>query len=185
MLRTDTLAMTYISKCDDAITRLTSRPSQNSDSVIWPPMTNSRCKPARSVLLNKTFFRSRNSLVGSFGVPDLRDSLTTDCALEVDGLEIGKASRGVAALATGKGVAGVPGGFGPGVGAALRLRLIMFVSSTLNFSRSTIATACGDVKVKLWPASSPTNPIFSRTCAEPSLLQNSAFEKESQPTART
>jgi hypothetical protein len=56
----------------------------------------------------------------------------------------------------------------------LLFRLIMLVSSFLNFSRSTTATCGGDVNVKLWPLSSLTRPIFSLTCAAPSLLQKSA-----------
>ena len=57
--------------------------------------------------------------------------------------------------------------------SVLLFRLIMLVSSFLNLSRSATAV-CGDVKVKLCPLSSPTRPIFSLTCAAPSLLQKRA-----------
>ena len=70
-------------------------------------------------------------------------------------------------------------GAGEGLTAAsdeARLLLIMVVNSFLKVSRSTLATACGDVKVKLWPASSATRPNFILTCAAPSLLQNKAVE---------
>ena len=62
---------------------------------------------------------------------------------------------------------------GPDGGGA-RLRAMLPVSSASNLSRSASATACGDVKVKLWPPSLLTNPIFSRTCSAPTLLRERA-----------
>ncbi len=77
---------------------------------------------------------------------------------------------------------GVPVGLAFGVGAAVvgpggggaRLRAMMLVSSASNLSRSASATACGDVNVKLWPASLLTSPTFSRTCSAPTLLRERA-----------
>lgn len=157
----------------------TSRPSQNSASLIWPLITSSRCKAASSGSLTRTFLRRRKSLTGSIpvktGVAALR-SLATEAARWV-------AIR--AGSAFGSDAVGVDtdmGAAGRGVGKAsfgansdaLRFRLMIIVISFLNFSRSVIEVGCGEVKVKLCPASSPTRPIFSLTCGAPSLLQNRA-----------
>lgn len=164
---------------------ITSRPSQNSASVICPDITNSRCKAPNSGLLISTFFRSRKSLVGSLpvktGVGRL-ESPETEGARESDSRKGGAVGFVVA-------TAGVPeeterlldkeseGWIGFGRPSWLLFRLIMFVSSFLNFSRSASAICGGDVKVKLCPLSSPRRPSFSLTCAAPSLLQNSAVRQ--------
>lgn len=157
---------------------ITSRPSQNSFSVMCPPITSSLCNAASSGLLRRTFFRRRKSAVGSLvGVLEVRASLATEAAR--DGL--GKASDTREAGTVGvAGVDGVPGAcVGAGVGRPERLAAMMAVSSFLNFSRSFSATACGEMNVKLCPASFPTKPTFSLTCAAPSLLQKRAFKCES------
>lgn len=142
---------------------ITSRPSQNSFSVICPPITSSRCKAASSGVLRRTFFRSLKSLVGSLnGVPDARESLPIEGAREVEGFVAGMGDLGAEAFAD-IGATEILGGLAAGVVAPLRLRLMMLVNSTLNFSRSLSATGWGAVKVKLCPASSPTSPIFSLT----------------------
>ena len=129
-----------------------------------------------------------------------RPSLDTEAARDVDGRAAAAAvdgsARGVGAFEGGGGSGNseenaVIGGFAAAAAAAtaavaaaeegsavvpLRLRLMMLVSSFLNFSRSVYATGCGDVKVKLWPVSSSTRPSFSLTCAAPSLLQNRAIK---------
>lgn len=65
----------------------TSRPSQNSASVIWPVITRSRCSAPKSGLPTRTFFRSRKSLDAS--IPGMtgveRRSLDIDAALDVEG----------------------------------------------------------------------------------------------------
>ena len=109
----------------------------------------------------------------------VRPSLDTDGAREVDALDAGIADLGVGALD----IAGVEktdvfnGGLGVATLGTLRLRLIMLVSSFLKVSRSLYATLWGDMNVKLWPLSSPTNPNFNLICAAPSLLQNNAVKR--------
>lgn len=149
----------------------TSRPSQNSFSVIWPPITSSRCNAANSGLLKRTFFRRRKSTVGSLlGVLEVWVSLAIETAR--DGVAKGPRAEEIVGVV---GVEGVPGAWvGTGVGTPERLVAMMEVSSFLNFSRSFNATGCGEMNVKLWPASFPTRPTFSLTCAAPSLLQNRA-----------
>jgi len=82
----------------------------------------------------------------------VRVSLETEVARDVDWIGAG-VFAGV--------LSGV--GFCKGVGAALRFREMMFVSSCLNASRSAYATAEGEVNVKLCPASSLTSPSLRRT----------------------
>ena len=106
------------------------------------------------------------------GVPDALES--TEAAREWASLEPLCGNLALAAFA-GVDVAGVPGVLA-GVQTPLRLRLMMFVSSLLNCSRSASAAGWRDVKVKLWPASSFTSPTFKRTCGAPSLLENRAWE---------
>ena len=128
---------------------LASRPSQNSDSVICLVITKSRCKEPNSGLLIKTFLRRRKSLAGSLpvmtGVAVL--SLESEGALEMEWCEGARCCFG--GIAEGVGVALIDGtfatlsgvrlGFGrPSV--ALLLRLMIEVSSCLNFSRSATAT---------------------------------------------
>lgn len=85
----------------------------------------------------------------------VRVSLETEVARDVDGIGAGVFAGVFIA------VSGV--GFCRGVGAPLRFRDMMFVSSCLNASRSTYATAAGEVNVKLCPASSLTSPSLRRT----------------------
>jgi hypothetical protein len=85
----------------------------------------------------------------------VRVSLETEVARDVDGIGAG-VFAGVLIAASGV-------DFCKGVGAALRFRDMMFVSSCLNVSRSTYATAEGEVNVKLCPASSLTSPSLRRT----------------------
>lgn len=76
-----------------------------------------------------------------------------------------EAALGGDAFATEVGVEWVrteTGSLGALSGAPLFLPM-MVVSSVLNFSRSLSATGWGDVKVKLWPVSSPTRASFMRT----------------------
>lgn len=153
----------------------TSRPSQNSASVICPVITNSLCKAPNSGSLKRTFLRNRNSLAGSFpamtGVALL--SLTTDVALESAGCDVVRVGRGVWAI-TGVVVwATVTTGLWS-IPRVLLLRAIMVVNSCLNFSRSAMAIAGGLVNVKLWPVSSPMSDNFNLTKAAPSLLQKRA-----------
>ena len=77
----------------------------------------------------------------------MRPSLETDGARDVEGRDGGTADLGVGALEIG-GVVGVETA-NSGLGATLRLRLIIVVSSFLNVSRSMYAMLCGDVNVKL------------------------------------
>ena len=149
-----------------------------------PPITSSLCSCASSGVLRSTFFRNLKSLVGSLptGVPDACVSLATDAAREVDGRDIGGGGRigvptvlpwpGVvdAEMTAWRGLVGV----GTASGGPARLRAMMPVSSASNLSRSASAVACGEVKVKLWPASSLTRPTLSRTCAAPTLLRDRA-----------
>ena len=120
---------------------VTSRPSQNSVSVICPVITKSRCKEPNSGLLIKTFLRKRKSLAGSLpvmtGVAFL--SLESEEALEMgwwDGARccFGDNAEGVGVAAT-DGVfatlSGVSGFERPSV--VLLLRLMIEVSSCLNF----------------------------------------------------
>lgn len=164
---------------------VTSRPSQNSASVICPDMTKSRCKAPNSGLLMRTFFRSRKSVVGSLAVKTgvgRLDSAETEGALDSDSRNGGAVGFGVATVGveaeTGR-LLGTEreGGAGWGKPSCVLFRLIMLVSSFLNFSRSAAATGRDDVKVKLCPLSSETRPIFSLTCAAPSLLQKSAVQQ--------
>ena len=162
---------------------LTSRPSQNSPSVIWPVITKSRCNEPNSGLLIKTFLRKRKSLAGSLPVMTgvVLLSLESDGALETEWCggvrycfgdnaeDVGLAKTG-GAFATLSGVSGLGR---PSV--AFLLRLMMEVSSCLNFSRSATATDWDAVKVKLWPVSSPKSASFSLTWADPSLLQKRAI----------
>ncbi len=154
-------------------------------------MTSSRWSCARSGVLKSTFFRSLKSCAGSLtGVP--RGSLATEGAREVEARD--SCGVGRAEVPRGRGLAevGVPGTgvaaarVGPGGGAAVPVRLcaMMFVSSASNFSRSASATAWGDVKVKLWPASSLTRPTLRRTCAAPTLLRERASEGGGQRCQR-
>lgn len=126
-----------------------------------------------------TFLRIRKSSIGLAGVEDeARPLLETEVALEA-GIAAG---RGVEAFRTDAGVfefAAAMIGFPEGTDTAdtgalapLRLLPMMLVSSRLKTSRST--EACGAVNINVCPASSPTSPSFSLTCAEPSLLQKSA-----------
>lgn len=64
-----------------------------------------------------------------------------------------------------------------GLSEDFRFRAMIVVSSALNFSRSPSATGLGEMKVKLWPLSSPKRAIFSFTWDAPSLLQNNAVPK--------
>ena len=163
---------------------VTSRPSQNSASVSCPDMTKSRCKAPNSGLLMRTFFRSRKSVVGSLAVktgvgrlepPETEGALDSD-SRSGGAVGFGVATAGVEAEETGRLLdterEGCTGWGKPS--CVLLFRLIMLVSSCLNFSRSAAASGRGDVKVKLCPLSSATRPIFSLTCAAPSLLQKSA-----------
>lgn len=161
---------------------ITSRPSQNSASVIWPLTTNSLCSVPNSGLAIRTFLRSRNSLAGSWpamtGVA--RMSLATETALDTGWREGVWAGRGVCAAgvaAAGKKDAELTGGMLGffKLSDALLLRLMIVVNSCLNFSRSATATAGAAVNVKLWPVSSPTSESLSLTCAAPSLLQKRAI----------
>ena len=139
----------------------TSRPSQNSVSVIWPLMTNSRWSAASSGVLTRTFLRMRKSWTGSFtGVPRV---LETDSAREVDGRDGAGAGARFAAPLAGDGAVGalVCGDCSPPPSRAARLLLMMVVSCALNDSRS--ASARGEVKVKLWPLLSFSRPTLRRT----------------------
>lgn len=116
----------------------TSRPSQNSDSVICPDITNSLCRAARSGFFTRTFFRSRKSSDPPGGATEeARSLLETDVARDTDGPE---RAEGV--------IKGVPfdlsvdidADSGAGVPFAL-LFPIMLVNSFLKASRS--ASACG------------------------------------------
>ena len=160
-------------------------------------MTRSRWSAPSSGLFTSTFLRRRNSAAGSppvmTGVP-LLSIAATDAARECDwnegpaaaaaamaGGNLGGtpfAKGAVAAGGTGCGAASV-GGFA----SSCLFRAIMGVNSCLNFSLSWDATGCGDVKVKLCPASFPSSPIFSLTCGAPSLLQNRAVDGHGVQTA--
>lgn len=158
---------------------LTSRPSQNSPSVIWPVITKSRCNEPNSGLLIKTFLRKRKSLAESLPV------MTGVALFSLGALETG--CEGVRYCfgdnAEGAGLAKIGGAFVilsgvSGLGrpsVVFLLRLMMEVSSCLNFSRSATATDWGAEKVKLWPVSSPKSASFSLTWADPSLLQKRAI----------
>lgn len=136
------LASTYLNKVHDYMrpssSRHTSLPSQNSDSEICPPTTSSLCRAARSGVLRRTLFLSWKSLVGSFtGEP--RASLAVDTVRDKVGRAsgiVGRTGPPFASVLPGDGVTGVATA---GVDTPLRLRLIIFVSSALNFSRSVRA----------------------------------------------
>lgn len=176
--------------------RNTSRPSQNSASVIWPPMTRSLCRAARSGLLIRTLLRSLKSLAWS--TPTIvgvvaRFSLVTDTAREGGrgrrgGWGWGTRPRtwgvGVGALrfdvlcvvgVAVKGVIGTGGGPLDPASAAVLLTETIPVNSFLNFSLSL--RALGETNVKLWPFSSVNNATLSLTWGAPSLLQNNATKK--------
>ena len=65
----------------------TSRPSQNSASVIWPLMTRSRCNAPKSGSAMSTFLRSRKSLAESLpGITGVDPRpLDTEAALDIEG----------------------------------------------------------------------------------------------------
>ena len=97
-------------------------------------------------------------------------SLESEGALETEWREGARCCFGDSA--EGVGVAETDGTFATlsgdklGLGrpsVVLLLRLMMEVSSCLNFSRSATATDWGAVKVKLWPVSSPKSASFSLT----------------------
>lgn len=81
-----------------------------------------------------------------------KPSLEIEAALEVEGREeirLGLGRR-EAEETTEAGTAGV---------SVFLFRVMIVVSSDLNFSRS-LSAAVGEVKVKLWPLSSPKRAIF-------------------------
>ena len=171
--------------------RNTSRPSQNSASVIWPPMTRSLCRVARSELLIRTLLRSLKSLAWSITGVVARFSLVTDAARERGRGRRGcwergtrPRTRGVGALKFDvlcvgvvlvKGVIGTGGDPRDPASAAVLLTETIPVNSFLNFSLSL--RALGETNVKLWPFSSVNNATLSLTWGAPSLLQNNATKK--------
>ena len=96
-------------------------------------------------------------------------SLESDGTLEMAWCEgarccFGENAEGVALAETGGAFVTLSGVSGLGrLSVAFLLRLIIEVSSCLNFSRSATATDWGAVKVKLWPVSSPKSASFSLT----------------------
>jgi len=142
-------AVNWVRPVKSALTvLLTSRPSQNSASVICPVMTRSLCRAPSSGLSLSTFFLNSKSCPASppisAGVP--RASLAaTDAALEVAGLGVTRGSFGAVT-----GTPGVPGTLVAGVLSSSSLFFaIIAVISSLNRSHSWIATGRGDVNVNL------------------------------------
>lgn len=136
---------------------ITSRPSQNSASVICPPTTNSKWSAARSGVFSRTLLRNRKSS----GLPVGAADGVLEAGVEPEG-EIACSGRGnPRGAGPGKGLdtAGAPEGFSK----TARFRLMIELNSLLKVSRSCVAVGEGAVKVKLWPWSSPTTPSFSRT----------------------
>jgi hypothetical protein len=112
----------------------TSLPAQNSASVIWPLMTSSRCKDARSGLATRTDLRSRKSVVASVpAMTGVRPSLETEAALDVDACELGRRGFGVAGEEAGK---EEEKGCLENASKVDLLRPMMEVSSALKDSRS-------------------------------------------------
>ena len=154
-------------KCT-TLQRRTSRPSQNSASVIWRVMTSSRCSAARSGFASRTFLRIRKSTAGSLptmtGVEARSVPLTMDAARECMGPAPNCEARGVggadevgdgaaereepARADTGRGAADT----GAAVACVFLLRAMTAVNSVLKCSRSATASSWGRVKVKLCPS---------------------------------
>jgi hypothetical protein len=144
---------------DVSVARLTSRPSQNSASVICPVITRSRCRPARSGFAVRIFFRSRMSSAVSpaAGAGDARAFPACESAR---GGRLSRAGAGAgvppgacsgaraSCVVTAPGVGGTGGRAGVGTtGAGARLRPRMAVSASLKRARSASAPGAPKTKV--------------------------------------